>query len=370
MNDQGFPRIRYPAHLSLYECGQRHGEKYRQGIQELAAIRRGLMLEKAPRLKDKLDELALAQFEVSKLFHPNLTQELKGIQEGAKLSLTDIVILNNYTDFRDIKLPEEGCTTLYYKNKNKSGGGQTWDMHGSAKKYLCLIEIEAAADRPASLVLSLTGCLGLMGVNQFGVLIGVNNINTHQARAALIWPMLVRAVLDHKNLDQSLDCLINAPVTSGHNYLLFQDYRGMHLEISPDLVENVGTLQIDQEGTIFHTNHCYGPQHQKREDPLAANSTSLERHELMQQMSTSITDFSSAYKALTSHEGYPKSICSHYESDSQDPASTCGGGLFETQTGAIKFWRGCSTYDENYKVFDYKLHQGESIFPFERVLNE
>jgi isopenicillin-N N-acyltransferase like protein len=367
MTDQGFPLIRYPAHLSLKECGQQHAEEFRQGIQELAAIRRTLMLEKAPKLRPKLDELALQQFEVSKKFHPQLASELQGIQEGAKLSLTDVVILNNYTDFRDIRLPDEGCTTLYYKRSQLSGGGQTWDMHGSAKKYLCLLEIEASADRPASLVLSLNGCLGLMGINQFGVLLGVNNINTHQARAALIWPMLVRAVLDHAEVEKAEQCLISAPVTSGHNYLLFQGQTGMHLEISPDLVEKVGEISTNQEGVTFHTNHCYGPQHQKREDPLTANSTSIERHELMKTMSSRIIDFQTALDVLTSHENYPKSICSHYESDSQDPASTCGGGLFESQSGLIKFWRGCSTYDKNFKEQDYRLINDGSFFPFERV---
>lgn len=366
MTDQGFPLIRYPSSFNLRQCGQLHGEQYRQGITELAQIRRSLMLEKAPKLASKLDQLASEQFEVSKKFHPNLANELEGIQQGAGISLTDMVILNNYTDFRDIKLPDEGCTTLYYKRAQASGGGQTWDMHGSAKKYLCLIEIEAAHDRPASLVLSLTGCLGLMGLNQYGVLIGVNNINTHQARAALIWPMLVRSVLDHQKIKDAQDCLIHAPVTSGHNYLLFQDQVGMHLEISPGLVEQVGSLQGNQQGVIYHTNHCYGPQHQKREDPLASNSTSLERHDLMEQMKERIVDFHSAYQALTSHESYPKSICSHFESDSQDPASTCGGGLYESQTGLIKFWRGCQTYDQNYKAQTYRLQKQASAFPFER----
>ena len=105
-----FPLITYAKGKSPLQWGQEHGETYKVAIKELFEIRKTLMLAKNPALGRKLDELAMEQFEHSKKFAPDIATELEGIAQGSGLSLTDIVILNNYTDFRDIILPEEGCS--------------------------------------------------------------------------------------------------------------------------------------------------------------------------------------------------------------------------------------------------------------------
>ena len=79
------------------------------------------------------------QLEVSEQFSPEITSEMKGIAKGAGVSLEDIVILNNYTDFRDIPLPDEGCSTLHVRNEaDEALVGQTWDMHKVQKTMFVL----------------------------------------------------------------------------------------------------------------------------------------------------------------------------------------------------------------------------------------
>ena len=140
---------------------------------------------------------------------------MKGIAKGAEVSLEDIVILNNYTDFRDIPLPDEGCSTLHVRNEaDEALVGQTWDMHKSAKNYVCIINVPKTNSNPAQVLFSLVGCVGMMGFNSNDLMVAVNNINTQGAVPALIWPVLVRHSLTYSsNFEELRKNITEAPVS-------------------------------------------------------------------------------------------------------------------------------------------------------------
>ncbi|OFZ15640.1 MAG: hypothetical protein A2X86_16790 [Bdellovibrionales bacterium GWA2_49_15] len=355
LTDQGHPIIYYPKGKSPREWGQIHGESVRSGIQELAQIRRELMLKKNPALLPELQGLAQEQWEVTKRFAPDLALELEGLTRGANLTLTDIVILNNYTDFRDI-IPEQGCSTVAFKRRGQMIAGQTWDMHRTAKNYICTLVIPETAVSPGQIVFSLVGCLGLMGVGQHGLFIGVNNINTRGARAGVMWPALVRRSLQCPNFEQMSDIVTTAPVTSGHNYLLADTQTAQHWEITPDVKEMVSGISTDQsDGTIFHTNHCLSPKTKRLEDESSLSSTTFSRWDLLQTHLSKAETSSGLYGILTSHENHPKGICSHFESGLQDPSFTCGGGVYDFRSKIFTVWRGCPIHDENYVHYDFDM---------------
>lgn len=355
-----FPYIQYQSGKTNYDWGLSHGEEFKVAISELTEIRRHLMLSKNPKLKLKLDELALEQFHFSQKFAPHITKEIEGIAKGAGLTLTDLVILNNYTDFRDIMLPEEGCSTIHIQTPDKVLSGQTWDMHRSAKNYMSLIHVPANDHHSAQLVLTLVGCVGLMGVSTDNNLIGVNNINTTNAKTGLIWPLLVRKTLEQKSLGPMRQTLLNAPVTSGHNYLISSPEGGEHLEITPTVSEKVSALQKGQVGGIFHTNHCVGFEVEKLEDKSSQSSTTHNRWELLSKKAYKVTDLEDFKNLLSDHDEFPKSICSHFENGAQDPSFTCGGGASELNRGHHIFWRGCPAHDSDYKEYEF-LNDGHDF---------
>jgi isopenicillin-N N-acyltransferase-like protein len=350
-----FPFIQYQQGKSSYDWGLAHGEEFRIAIGELAEIRRNLMLAKNPRLSKRLDELAMEQFEFSRKFAPNIAKEIEGITKGAALTLSDLVVLNNYTDFRDIILPEEGCSTVHIQTPDQVLAGQTWDMHRSAKNYMCLIHVPATNEHTSQLILSLVGCVGLMGVSTDNTLIGVNNINTKNARTGLIWPLLVRKVLEQKSLGLMRSTLLNAPVTSGHNYIIASPEGGEHLEVTPTISEKVSALQKGQVGSIFHTNHCVGYDVEKLEDKTSMSSTTFNRWKLLSDKTYKVTDIEDFKNLLTDHDEYPKSICSHFENGAQDPSFTCGGGVSDLKRGHHIFWRGCPAHDNDYREHEFLL---------------
>ncbi len=351
-----FPIIQYKTGCSYNQWGISHGEEFRQPIKELALIRKELMLKKNPSISKKLNELALEQLEVSRQYSPYLAKEIEGIAEGANLNITDLVILNNYTDFRDLKLPDEGCTTLHVQNESNIISGQTWDMHRSAKNYMCMIQIPATEHHTSLLLLSLVGCVGLMGVNTHNCLIGVNNINTKNARIGLIWPILVRKALESKCLNEMRNTLLTAPVTSGHNYLISTDQGSANLEITPTVSEIVSQISTKEIGSIFHTNHCIGESIKEIEDKDSISSTTYNRYNLITQKVSSVVSLNDLKNLLSSHDEYPKSICSHFENGVQDPSFTCGGGVSDLKKGEHIFWRGCPSLDEDYIEYKFEVN--------------
>lgn len=356
MQDQGFPVIEYPLHRSPRQWGQMHGEMFRQGIAELIEIRTRLMQEKNPGLTcERLVELADEQWEATRQFDSRLHEELAGIAEGAGTSVADIVILNNYTDFRDISVRDQGCSAVFVTYGGRPVSGQTWDMHGSARNYVCCLTVPCEGYDVPAVMFSLVGCVGMMGFHPAGQMVGINNINTDGARAGAIWPVVVRSVLNQPDHDSMIQCLKTAPVTSGHSWLVATLQAGEFWEVMPELAERVGWLPVSEEGYLFHTNHCLGEQARQRELILARNTTTHIRYELLKKKVGDVREFEALYALLNDHENYPKSICSNFQSDAQDPSVTCGGGLGDLGSGRVHMWRGDAEYDSNFVLREFEL---------------
>ena len=355
MTDVGFPVIVYQRDQSPLQWGRAHGESYRTAIHELAEIRLDLMREKNPGLNDaRIERLAAEQWKITQLFDAKLGEELSGIADGADVSKADIVVVNNYTDFRDIHVPDQGCSLAYANAGKNPIAGQTWDMHGSAKNYVCCIDIPRPNDGRV-VAFSVVGCVGMMGYNSHGGMLGVNNINTDGATVGAMWPAIVRRVLEQENFASMAKWLTESPKTSGHNYLIaFEDQADMW-EVAPGLNDRVDYKDKGEIGTMFHTNHCLGEEMKKREAVLAQNSTTYIRYDLLEKKIAGVTDFGSMVDLMNDHENYPKSICSNFQSDSQDPSVTCGGAAGDLVKGNVMMWRGDKLHDENYVEHSFQL---------------
>lgn len=350
MNDQGFPIIEYRRDQSPREWGLMHGESYRSGIHELFEIRLSLMREKNKTLSaDDIHRLAGEQWSRTKTVDPHITDELEGICAGSNLSQEQIVVLNNYTDFRDIQMENEGCSIVFINYDSGPVAGQTWDMHASAKNYVCCMRIPILESDAQLVVFSIVGCVGMMGYSSSGTMVGVNNINTDGAVAGAMWPLIVRKTLEHPLQTAMSQYLTNVEVTSGHNYLIASRERAEMWEVMPGLNERVSSLAAEEPGFLFHTNHCVGEKAKLREITTAQNSTTHIRFKLLQKKIGNARDFDDVYTLLNDHENYPQSICSNYQASSQDPAVTCGGAVGNLRTGEVTMWRGDPEYDSNFK---------------------
>ena len=345
------PVFRYAPGGTPEQWGLAHGEHFRQPIAELAGIRRELMRTRNPALTgEALDREAHRQFAATQTWAPDLMSEFSGIQKGAGLSLTSLVILNNYTDFRDIELPEEGCSTVGVLRPGASLAGQTWDMHGSAKPHVLFLEIPESEGSPRQWVFSLNGCLGMAGFSSRRLAVGVNNLNTRHAASALIWPALVRKMLAARDLPACERLLREAKPTSGHAYLVASAQEAQTWEVSPRRAVQAGKALAGQ--SVFHTNHCLDEGMRQSESSAALSSTTFDRYGLLEKKVGGVADLEGLTQLLMSHDGYPKSICSHFNSGLQDPSMTCGGFAADLQKGRGLLWRGCPQYDAGHSRYE------------------
>jgi isopenicillin-N N-acyltransferase-like protein len=217
-------------------------------------------------------------------------------------------------------------------------------MHSSAKNYVCTIE------RPGEfIVFSLVGCPGMMGVNKHGLFVGVNNINTRDARPGILWPVFVRQCLEEsENFAGFSEVIRKTNFTGAHNYLFSDGKTIEHWEISPTKSTKASGIKKGEKGVIFHTNHCLAKEMIEIEEPLAQNSTSQNRYEILNEKVNDLENSVDLFNLLQDHTGYPKSICGHFQSGAQDPSTTCGGGVYGHTTKKFKLWRGCPKEDNNY----------------------
>lgn len=323
---------------SSTERGRAHGEHYRDKIRELYEIRTQLALNRSDfGSENKLLELADKHLPVAKDFDLPLYDELCGIAEGAKLSAAQLVVLNHYTDIRDLTLADlddGGCSTLFVKSDEGNILGQTWDMHGSATDYVTLLEIEDQGAR--SVLFTITGCVGMTGINTHGLGMTINNLNSTDAVIGIVWPILVRRCLREKSALAAREIIHKAPIGSGHHYIVADDQNVFGIETS-------GTQKREiQEGTSkvhLHTNHALDEKIAEK-TRVMPTSTTHKRYEKMcqirdQQKITSAEDLYDAFDVVSN------------EQDLKNPhaVATCGAFVMDLRRARALACKGPPTFD-------------------------
>ncbi len=242
--------------------GHQHGETFRREIKEIAEIRMERMCA-VSRFKRVKDVLEVAERHIAPLqeFDVDLFLELRGIAEASNVSLERLIVLNHYTDLRDIEPntgyyagrrpddPEDlgGCSIIYSRTEKGPMLGQTWDIHGSAEPYVLMLKVNDA------LVFSIMGCLGMTGINTHGVALAINNLSSIDARIGVIWPALVRKALTHSSAKKAKDEIMHAPNGSGRHYAIADEKNFYGIETSGTKKK---IICEDPELLYFHTNHC------------------------------------------------------------------------------------------------------------------
>ena len=234
--------------------------------------------------------------------------------------------MNHYTDLRDLgqrtlaALPPQdpgGCSVLFQPTANGPLLGQTWDMHGSAQDYVIVIEL------PDMILFSIAGCLGMTGLNQHGVGMTINNLNSLDATVGIVWPALVRGALKTQTAEQARDVVMNARIGSGHHYVVADKNAVYGIETS-------GTQKkIIQEGinkTHLHTNHCLDEEMQQTAR-VPEGSTSMRRLAGLETWMTQggPTDAATFYEGLSCVEMLRK--------EGTHESATCGALVMDLERG-------------------------------------
>lgn len=216
---------------------------------------------------------------------------------------------------------------------------QTWDMHATAAEHVVLLDI-APDDGPRALVFTSAGCLGMIGLNAAGVVVGINNLAGADGRIGVTWPFVVRRALQASSAAGALRCITEAPLAGAHNYLVLDAAGdGYNVEAFPSAC-HVTPLAASP---LVHTNHCLAPSTRavmqiRPSDLQAASEARLARADDMLATRPITVD---ALIALTRD---PDAICVRPKPPKD--VATCGAVVARPATGEMWAIRGLPSEGE------------------------
>ena len=342
---------------SPYAMGCRHGQVLKDAVHAFlegitAVHRNNNAFVRADR--ETLTGFCLRNLHFLRSFSPDLDAEMRGIADGAGLSLEDVVYLNSFLELEDLRAsslggrllhpPLWGCTTFSVTAKGGADGraflGQTYDMEKYYEQFLCLLRLRPEKG-PSQLVVTLPGVLGLVGLNSVGTGLVINKVVASDAAPGVLYPFIVRKALAAERIGDSLGAVIFSPRATGMTYQLAGEGASFCAETSAAHYE---LLEID--GVLAHTNHWLGAGMRRFETPgWLSHGGSMVRKQVAERFLRAgrgaLTP--DMLKPLTrDHTNYPRCICAHGFPDEDETRAfhTIFAVIMEPAAGRFEFCLG------------------------------
>jgi isopenicillin-N N-acyltransferase-like protein len=367
--------LELPAGASPREWGRIHGESFRGEVGALAQIRIYLCTKVGGfKSREQVIAAAAAHLPVLERYHAGLYAELLGIAEGANVTPEEIVVANHYTDLRDLDpdparwipaptkddasvhgqsagaegLGGDGCSVLFAESPTGRIVAQTWDMHATAIPYVMVLRVPASNEGPAATLLTVTGCLGMAGMNTARVGVAINNLFSTDATLGVVWPAMVRRALHQTSAFDARDVIMNSPIGSGHHYFVADRNNAISIEASGTRRKVILQTDVEQDEqgrrprSFCHTNHSFDPDVIAR-SKVPATSTTYDRMKWLQAdlVREEIRDLDDAWARLGSEDGWPRSINTNMATpESPHGAATCGAIAMNLDSGELYIQQG------------------------------
>ncbi len=345
--------LELPEGASPRAWGRLHGESFRGEIASLAAIRTYLCTRLGG-FGDRAAVLAAAHAHLPVLerYDSDLFEELVGIAEGAALSPAEIVVTNHYTDLRDLPadpgawraapeaggLADHGCSVVWAESPTGRILAQTWDMHATAIPYVMMLHVPASEAGPAAWFLTLTGCLGLAGMNASRVAIAINNLYSKDATVGAVWPAVVRKALHARTATAARDLILGAPIGSGHHYIVADRDDAFAIETSGVLRKLMfSSTAAAPRPSYCHTNHCLDAE-VAAVSAISPISTTRERLAWLETSvgAAPVRDLDDVWERLGSTDGWPMSVCTNMSTpELPHGTATCGAIAMNLDSGEL-----------------------------------
>ncbi|MCB9161586.1 MAG: hypothetical protein H6644_17390 [Caldilineaceae bacterium] len=324
---------------SPYAIGYAHGQAYADEIALLTEERMRLSSDPfwtGGRAVTHADVVAAGEACLAhhRAFSPALMEEIQGLADATGLGVNELVVMNGFTDFVDIMANPAafaadtgeigdgdggGCTAFVVDPSYSGSGagfiGQTWDMHTTATPHVLMLRI-TPDDGPALMTFTITGCVGMIGMNEHGVAVGINNLLGRDGRPGVHWPFVVRAMLGQRDVDAALAVLTGAQLSGAHNYVLMgPDTSG---RLRGYNVEATATRQrVDRvEEYVVHTNHCVIPaltpyERKRKAYSLASTEARLHQGDAFLAAHRQRIDMQTLVALTRFHADEGPSVCAH-----------------------------------------------------------
>lgn len=259
---------------SRYEVGYIQGSAFRNRIDQFLSdglARVGPILGKTVSLSD-FKEAISSYASVIEAELPDLAEELTGLAEGAKITMEAAYLLQlrrELIGYQSIRA-EGDCTSFGRLIEGGSVLGQTIDLNGFMAPELTTMQIELEdSDRRLQLV-SFTGLLGYLGMNDCGLAIVLNLVLSGSWRPGIPGYMLIRHLLDvASSVDECLERISELPLASSRSMTICDGQRLVTVEYVLD------ELVVMEKNECIHANHFLHPSFTERDElnPFARTSS-------------------------------------------------------------------------------------------------
>ena len=297
---------------SARERGRQHGEALGHHIRQR-------IVNALPRHDDdggRLAELArpwLSAIESHDNDQVSLADELRGIAEGADVSLHAVVLLNAFEAFAVADQIElGGCTAVGISTPAGALIAQNWDANPSLARSIA-VHVHRSGAGTTAMVAS-PGGLGWIGMSAQGVAVVNNDLVTTTTRRGLPSQALRRHALAAPSAAAALEAILATPPVGGRTYLI-GDQRGdlITIELAADATPRV----TRHHAPTAHTNHALAPEIAEVEDSNLLRSTYPSSHQRLRRArqllarSATLEPEATARSILSDHDAHPLSICRH-----------------------------------------------------------
>lgn len=260
------------THGTPVERGRLYGEqaagRIRRGVEHYTAQIEGYGIGKA-----ELSDLAIDLIPRIDGFDADYIPEMRGIAEGAGVSLADVVLLNARTELLQLAkhrarerglLPEadpDGCTGVIVLPRATAQGAlihaQNWDWKAECADTAVVLSIRNE-NGPDILTFAEAGQLARTGMNSAGISISANYLECERDYREIGVPLalLRRKVLQQTHLAPAIRAAYVTGKSASNNIMIAQSEGfGIDIECAPDesfLIQPANDM-------LVHANHWQSP---------------------------------------------------------------------------------------------------------------
>ena len=182
---------------------------------------------------------------------PNLLSELECISESSNIPIQQIFLINARTEILNANVGE--CTSIAIPKNNLLA--QTWDWIEEMENLMVILIVEKE-DGSSFVTLTEPGMLAKIGINNYGISVGLNFLKSKHSLDGVPVHLLLRAILDCTSLKKVREIVAQSNMgKSSYIPVATSIGEAVGFEFSNDAMQELTPL----DDVLLHTNHCLAP---------------------------------------------------------------------------------------------------------------
>ncbi len=315
-----------------FEAGIQHGAQAAEDIAENLRIYFDRFQREAHLTPALVRDRAQRYLPVIETAHPAYGEAMRGVSQGARVPLVDIVALNAryellYSQYASINqakvshLPAGGCTAFAVLPEVAADGhlylGQNWDWFPGVRGVLLR---GRAPDGFTVVAFTEAGIVGgKIGMNSVGLGLVINGLlSNHDDWSRLRTPFHVRTweILYARTLETAVRVITGEDRSCSANFLLGHA-NGRAEIVDIEAAPGATCAMAPRGGVLAHANHFSDPTALGISQPLAEETTSTYQRaarmdRLLEEGKAAGTLHAEGLMTiLRDHDGWPDSVCRH-----------------------------------------------------------